>query len=236
MPKIFVPCRQVMTASKARQFGAVKILHNESDPSKPSSRMGLEPDRIFNRFARPLNTWEAGDMVLLDGPLIYNAVVSAIISCQTNTLRFLIWDKKGYIPKVAHLTSVEKKRTWKRRRDLRRVYAINNVHNIIEPASKHGKLVCINEEDVEDRPAPTSPRYVFDKISNVLKRTHRSDFLLLSGSKLENAIASAILAKMHGTVNYLIFHHGRKGYLSRTVNYSKSRLRQVIRDQIKRKS
>ncbi len=235
MKKVFVPCRQVMTASIARKFGTIKILHSESNPNKRSSSMGLEPDRIFSRFARPLNTWVSGDMLLLDGPLVYNAVASSIISCQTNTVRFLIWGKKEYTPKVAHLTSIEKKRYWERRKDLRRVYAINNVHNI-DPASKYGKLVCINEDPPEDRPAPTSPRHVFDKTSAILKCTHRSDFLLLAGSKLENAIASAILARMHGRVNYLIFHHGMKGYVARTVDYSKSRIRKTIQNQIKAKT
>lgn len=235
MPNIFVPCRQVMTVSKAKPFGTIKTLHSESNPNKRASVMGIEPDRIFGRFARPLNTWVAGDMLLLDGPLIYNAVATGIVSCYTNTVRFLIWEKKGYSPKVAHLTSVEKKRPWNRRQDLRRVYAINNVHSI-DTSSKYGKLICINEDPPEDRPAPTSPRYVFDKISKVLKRTHHSDFLLLAGSKLESAIASAILARMHGRVNYLIFHHGRKGYVARSVDYSKSRIRKTIEDQIKAKT
>lgn len=232
MPKIFVPCQQAMTVSKAKLFGDLKVLHDESNPNKSASRLGLEPDRLFGTFIRPLNTWEPGDMILLDGPLIYNAVATSVLACFTNTMRFMVWNGKHYEAKVAYLASVTPKRTWKRGQHLRRVYAVNNVHNV-EPASKFGKIVYVNREPLEDRPPPTNPRYVLDKISAVLKRTHKSDFLMLSGSKLENAISSAILSRMHGSVNYLIFHHGRKIYLPRSVDFSKSRIKKAIRDRLK---
>ncbi len=238
MGKIFVPCKQAMTISKAHKFGDIVVLHDQSDPDKEASPLGLEPDRLFAKFVRHLNTWEPGDLVLLDGPLIYNAVVASILGCFTNKISFLMWimkpgkKRRGYYKKSLSLEGVLPKKNWDRNPSKCKVYAINNVHPG-EPAKKHGEVVYLSEDTLEEKAPPTNPTTILNRAYPILAKTHRDDFLLLCGTKIENAIASAILSRMHGTVNYLIFHHRRKKYLVRSADFSKSRVKNMIRDRLK---
>lgn len=234
MNKVFVPCKQAMTESEAAKYGEVIVLHDQSDPDKGASRLALEPDRLFAKFIRHLNTWEPDDLILLDGPLIYNAVATSILACFTNKLSFLIWMRGRYSKKNLLIDSVRTKKTWTRSLSNRKVYAINNVHSD-KPAQKYGEVVYLNEEDLEEREPPTNPEKIFARMYPILAKTHKSDFLLLSGSKIENAIASSILARMHGTTNYLIFHHRKKTYLARSADFSKSRIKEMIRSRLKPK-
>ncbi len=234
MSKIYVPCKQAMTVSKAAKFGEIIVLHDQSDPDKGASRLALEPDRLFTKLIRHLNTWESDDLILLDGPLLYNTVAASILACLTNKISFLIWARTRYEKKSVSLASVRPKRTWDRKLSNRKVYAVNNVHSE-KTAAKYGQFIDLSDESLEEREPPTDPSKVFSKLYPALMKTHRTDFLMLAGSKLENAIASAILSRLHGTVNYLIFHHGKRKYLARSADFSKSRIKETIQARIKPK-
>lgn len=234
MSKVFIPCKQAMTEEEAARYGEIVVLHDQSDPDKGASRLALEPDRLFAKFIRHLNTWEPDDLILLDGPLIYNAVATSILACFTNKISFLIWMRGRYSKKSLFIDSVRSKKTWERKLSNRKIYAINNVHSD-KPARKYGEIIYLNEDDLEEREPPTNPERIFHRMYEALAKSHKMDFLMLSGSKIENAIASATLTRMHGTVNYLIFHHGKRAYLARSADFSKSRVKEMIRSRLKPK-
>ncbi len=238
MGKIFIPCKQAATVSKAKKFGDIVVLHDQSDPAKDASPLGLEPDRLFAKFIRHLNTWEPGDLILLDGPLIYNAVATSILACFTNKISMLVWMKgrgdrgRRYHKRSFSLENVRPKKTWARKTSNRKVYAINNIHPP-ELARKYGEIVYLTEETLEESIPITNPSAIFKKVYPALAKSHKTDLLLLSGTRIESAVASSVLSRMHGTVDYLIFHHGRKKYLARSANFSKSRVKTMIRDRLK---
>jgi len=226
MPKIFVPCRQAMTVRQAREFGDLIYLHDQSDPGKSASPLGLEPDRIFDKFARPLNTYEPGDMILLDGPLVYNTVAASMLACLSNTLTFLIWhrDEREYRAKSVSLLSVRKARS-KKRAKKPTVYSVNKVHATYG-VEKYGDLVITS--DTRDK--PTNPEKTLGLLSPVLKASSSNDFFMLSGDKLSNAIASIVLSRRHTVVTYLLIHHRLKRYLARSTEFTRERIRKLIKD------
>lgn len=228
MVKIFVPCRQAMTVRKAQAFGDIVYLHDQSDPGKKASPLGLQPDRIFVEFARRLNTYEPGDMILLDGPLIYNAVAGSILACLTNRLKFLIWhqDTRKYKGRETLLLSVRSSRSKKRTKNPT-VYMIGNVHTY-EAAEKYGKFAVVPSKGAS-KSKPTNPEKTLEIISPDLKESFWNDFLMLSGDKLSNTLGSIVLSRRHGIVTYLIAHHGIKRYLARSVRYSRERIRDIAK-------
>lgn len=230
MTSVFVPCKHAMSKRAASKFGDLNILLDQSNPNRPTSRLALEPDRILKRFSKPLNTYEpVGDMILLDGQLIYNAVATSMLSCSFNTINFLIWIHKNQIYRKRTL-SLKGVRSSRKLNLLRGpdgktiVFAMNDAH-IMDKADKFGALKIVKGTQKE----PTDPQKLFDELSPELKRSNPDDFLLLTGDKLSNSIASSILARRHGVVNYLIYHFKLKTYIPRTVEFSKERIRRVIR-------
>lgn len=224
MPKVFVPCRQAMTVGKAKKFGEVVYLHDQSDPAKRASPLGLEPDRIFMKFARPLNTHEPDDMILLDGPLVYNVVAGSILACLTNKLKFLIWDQENrdYQIRSVLLSSVRSARK-RDRRKRPNVYIPGNAHSY-ESAKKYGEHI-----EISTAARPIDPTKTLECLSPSLKESLRNDFLILSGDKLSNTISSIILSRRHGFVNYLVVHHRLKRYLARSVEFSRDRIRKTVK-------
>lgn len=229
MAKIFVPCRQAMTVRKAQAFGDIVYLHDQSDPGKKASSLGLEPDRIFTEFARRLNTYEPGDMILLDGPLIYNAVAGSILACLTNRLKFLIWHQDGrkYKDRETSLLSVRSSRTKKRTRQPTVYMMIGRPHTY-EAAEKYGALVVVPSSGAP-KSKPIDPERTLELICPDLKTSFWNDSLMLSGDKLSNTLGSIVLSRRHGVVTYLIAHHGLKRYLARSVKYSRQRIRNIAK-------
>ncbi len=225
MPKIFVPCRQSMSMYKAKQFGDLVIL-SKKDPKKPGYRMDLEPDRILNRFSRPMNTWEPGDFLLLDGPLAYNVVAAGIAASLYDTIKFLVWDdtKQNYVRRSLKLR-VGEARKWNHN-NVTMVYTVNDAHPT-DAAKKFGTVKEIRS--TTNKPKPLYPEKIFEDISPALKKSCKDDFLILSGDKLSNAIATAIMARRNKTVNFLLMHFKHKQYQPRTVDFSKERIRKSIK-------
>ena len=225
MTNVFVPCKHAMSKRAASKFGDLNILLDQSNPNRPTSRLALEPDRILKKFSKPLNTYEpVSDMILLDGQLIYNAVATSMLSCNFNTINFLIWIHKNqlYRKRTLSLRGVRSSRKVSSGKTI--VFAMNDAHTM-DKAEKFGTLKIVKGTQKE----PTDPQKLFDELSPELKKSGPDDFLLLTGDKLSNSIASSILARRNGVVNYLIYHFKLKTYIPRTVEYSKERIRRVIR-------
>ena len=229
MAKIFVPCRQAMTVRKAQAFGEIVYLHDQSDPGKKASSLGLEPDRIFLQFARRLNTYEPGDMILLDGPLIYNTVAGSILACLTNRLKFLIWhqDTQKYKARETLLLGIRSSRS-KKRTKKPTVYVMMGKAHTYEAAEKYGVLTVVPSKG-GPRDKPIDPQKTLAIISPDLKESFWNDFLMLSGDKLSNTLGSIVLSRRNGVVTYLIAHHRLKRYLARSVKYSRKRIRDIAK-------
>lgn len=225
MASVFVPCKHAMRKRTASKFGDIKVLLDQSNPNRPTSRMALEPDRILKKFSKPLNTYgPVDDMILLDGQIIYNAVATSMLSCNFNTISFLIWMQKSQLYRKRTLSLKGVRASRKDPGGDPSVFAVNDAH-AMDKAEKFGKLKVIKGTQDE----PTNPQKLFDELAPKLKKSSPDDFLLLTGDKLSNSIASAILSRRHGVVNYLIYHFRLKTYIPRTVEYSKERIRKVIR-------
>lgn len=81
-----------------------------------------------------------------------------------------------------------------------------------EPAKDFGKLRFLTRGKIKRYATSTIYRDFIDGMSDA----RSSDFLLVSSLSILNGIASAILARRFGTVNYLLYSDGE--YVLRSVN------------------
>lgn len=79
-------------------------------------------------------------------------------------------------------------------------------------AEEYGEIVKITEGEVDRY----NTRQLFDQISEAMKDATQNDIILVSGLTLSNSIASAIMARKFGHVNFLLFRRGE--YLMRRIN------------------
>lgn len=92
------------------------------------------------------------------------------------------------------------------------VYIPNKGAHDFSDAERFGKLVFLTHGTIKRYSTNTIYRVFIDG----MKDADRDDLLLISSLAILNAIASAILARRFGRVNYLLFCDGR--YLKRVVD------------------
>lgn len=223
MPRVFIACKQSSDARKASKFGEVTVLHDLTE-NEQAKRLSLSPSRIFIKFARPMNSFEPNDLLLLDGPNVYCAMAAAMASVVTSRLGLLVYDhaKKQHVKRTIHL-SVSQCR--KDTDGNPQVYAATDSHDL-KGARRFGYIhVLVN---ANKQLAATETRKIQRLITDPLKSSLDHDFLLLAGEKSINALAAAILARRHKKINFLLMNHKSGWYLPRTVAISRERIRSVI--------
>jgi hypothetical protein len=223
MPRVFVAAKEAFNASKASKFGEITILHDPSE-SAQAKRFGLAPDRIFMKFARPMNSFEANDILLLDGPNVYCAMAAAMAAVTTSRLTLLIYDHHigGYVKRTIHLPV----RQCRKDTDGNpQVFAATDSHDL-KAARRFGAIEVL--VSVYKDVFATETRRILKMILGPLKTSLECDFLLLSGEKSINALAAAVMARRHKKLNMLLMNHKSGRYLPRTVEVSRERIRSVI--------
>lgn len=78
-------------------------------------------------------------------------------------------------------------------------------------AEEYGEIIAITEGEVDRY----NTRQLFASISEKMKDAGQNDMILLSGLTLANCIATAIMARKHGAVTFLLFRRGE--YLARRI-------------------
>ena len=91
-----------------------------------------------------------------------------------------------------------------------KVYIPNRGAHNYSDAIHFGELVYITDGLIN----PMSTGFIFRKLADHLKDSKPEDYLLISGLPIMNIMAAAILGRMHGVLNLLVFHYGK--YVKRT--------------------
>lgn len=94
-----------------------------------------------------------------------------------------------------------------------KVYIVNKSGHDFSDAERFGELVYLSEGSVN----PFLVSRIYREFSEILKDSQPQDCLVISGLQVMNAIASAILARVHGRVNWLQWHPRDGKYRKRTV-------------------
>lgn len=92
------------------------------------------------------------------------------------------------------------------------VFVTNLGAHDYEPAKKFGELRFLTKGKIKRYATSTIYRDFIDGMSDGIKE----DFLLVSSLSILNSIASAIIARKFGVVNFLLFSDGK--YILRSVN------------------
>ncbi len=224
MPRVFITCKQSSNAKKASKFGKVTVLHDLNENAQ-AKRMSLSPDRIFVKFARPMNSFEANDLILLDGPNVYCAIAAAMASVVTNRLGLLVYDheKKDYVKRTMHLPVSQCRKDTNGEKP--RVYATTDSHDLTS-AERWGAISVLVR--AHKGMLSTETKKILKIIMGPLKGSLRHDLLLLAGEKSINALSAAIMARRHKSLNLLLMNHSLKKYQARSIVVSRERIRSVI--------
>lgn len=92
-----------------------------------------------------------------------------------------------------------------------KVYVPERAEHDYKAAEEYGEVVSITPQEV-DRYNSTG---LLEMISEKMNDATQNDMVLISGLTLSNCIASAIMARKFGCVNFLLFRRGE--YLLRRV-------------------
>lgn len=95
----------------------------------------------------------------------------------------------------------------------RTVFVPNRGGHNYSAAEDFGKLVFLTEGNIRRFAVSTHYRVMIEK----MRAAHREDFVLVSSLSILNSIATGILARRFGQVNFLLFHDGV--YVQRSVNF-----------------
>lgn len=98
-----------------------------------------------------------------------------------------------------------------------KVYIVNEGSHDYSDAGQYGELVTLSEAGKISRHSPST---IFIEFIKVLKDSSSDDYLLLSGLALVNAIAAGIMSRLHGKVNFLLFHQNKGTYIKRDVSFT----------------
>lgn len=215
MPRVFVPEPRQLAEPRAKRFGQIVPL------VPATARLGLEPDRIKYIMARPLATFEDDDFLLLDGANIHCAVASSVIAIQRNSMNLLLWDSGSQQYLLRQLTLEELPQA----KDIvseKRVFLANDTHSHGDLGMTSVALTTGMDPDVME------PEKLKEKMTKILGNSQSQDYLMTSGAKSHNVVASAILSRMHEQVNYMLWNARRKEYERRTVFFSLDDLQQIL--------
>ena len=91
-----------------------------------------------------------------------------------------------------------------------KVFIPNRGGHDYSDAARFGEIIFITEGLLD----PTKTGLMYRQLVHALKDSRSDDFLLLSGLPILNTMAGAIMGRMHGVLNLLVFHYGE--YIQRT--------------------
>lgn len=95
-----------------------------------------------------------------------------------------------------------------------RVYITNKSGHDFSNATRFGELVYLSEGEVDTFEVTR----MYRRFSSILNNSNRSDYLLITGLTVMNCVASAIMSRKHGIVNWLLFNHETGSYKARTID------------------
>jgi hypothetical protein len=215
MGRVFVPEPRQLFAPKAEPFGQIV-------PLVPAeSKLGLEPDRIKSLVAKGLTTFDDDDYLLLDGSNTHCAVATSVVGIERNSINLLLWNSmsNNYVFRRLDLEDlpipVFSGQT-------KRVFMTNDIHGITPEGYEAISLTSGNDPDIME------PDKIKRKMLEMLIHSQPTDFLLLSGSKIHNAVASVIISRLHGSVNYMIWNARTKEYVLRSCKYTLEDLQRIL--------
>ena len=207
MARVFVPEPRQVIEAKASIYGEIV-------PLVPvEAKLGLEPDRIKAIMSKALTTFDDDDYLLLDGTNVHCAVAISIICIERNSVNLLIWDNRSgsYLNRLLTLddipqvifTGSEKK-----------IFVTNDVHDPPKLDLPMISLTTGNDLNIME------PDKIKENMIKILSNSQAEDFLLLSGSKTHNSVAAAILSKMHGKINFMVWNATTKQYVLRSCRFN----------------
>ena len=95
----------------------------------------------------------------------------------------------------------------------RKVYIISKGGFDYSGAEQYGKLVFLTDTLVDK----LNVNKLYMLFKEKLEDSNESDYLIITVLPIMSAVASGILAKKHGRVNYLLYSYGK--YVERNVIY-----------------
>jgi len=214
MGRVFVPEPRQLSENKAKAFGEVV-------PLVPvESKLGLEPDRIKSSLAKSLTTFTDDDYLLLDGSNTHCAVATSVLGIERDCINLLIWNSKANnyvfrrldLDRIAPILSAGPQK----------VFVTNDIHGILPHGYTSISLTSGNDPDIME------PDKIKRKMDALLINSQPGDFLLLSGSKIHNSIASVVLSRMHGLVNFMIWNARTKSYVLRSCKFTLEDLQRIL--------
>jgi len=207
MGRVFIPEIQNLNEEEAEKLG-------ELIPLVPSSNcLGLEPDTLRQLTTKTLSTYTDGDFLLLDGRSTHCAVAASVLAVQRNSVDLLVWDKvlNSYLTRpLAFLDIPSPKAVMSQPR----AFIVND---LLETSKKlEMPTACFKTGHDPDymNPEPLKARMI-----KWLRNTQKMDYIVMSGGKLPNTVASCIMARMHGRVNYLMYNAKSERYEHRCAFY-----------------
>lgn len=96
----------------------------------------------------------------------------------------------------------------------RRVYIVNKSGHDFSSARHFGSLVYLTEGEKD----PFQVTKMYRQMAAILVDSQRDDYLLVSGLTVMNCIASSVLARKHGIVNWLLYDNRSESYKVRTID------------------
>ena len=215
MTKIFIPQTQQLDEKAASAKG-------ELIPLMPSgNKSGLEPDRIKFLMVKALSSFNDGDYLLLDGRNTYCMVAASILSVLRNSIDILIWNSSSsdYVSRMLTFMDIPSPKPIV---SDSRAFLVNDMHAGIEVPMQSIVLTKGSDPDF------MSPENIKTKMANILKNSHEHDYILCSGSRLHNVVASSIMARMHRRVNYLLWNPKSSRYERRSAIYSNESIQEIL--------
>jgi len=97
--------------------------------------------------------------------------------------------------------------------DKRKVFIVSKGGFDYSDAEKYGELIFLSDSIIDK----TKANKLFMQFREKLVNSSKYDYLIITGLPIMVCIASSILARKHGQVNYLIFSDGL--YLERNIVY-----------------
>jgi len=207
MGRVFVPEMRLLDEAEAERIGEVVTL------VASSNCLGLEPDSIKRIMENPLHTYRNGDFLLLDGRSVHCAVAASILATTRNVVDLLVWDKLTNTYLTRPLTFFDVPQPKAVLSNIR-AHIVNDMKGISERLTMTSIVLGDGHDPVYMEPESTKTQML-----EHLKDSHKQDYLVMSGSKMQNVVASSIMARMHGRVNYLILNAKTDKYEHRSATF-----------------
>ena len=93
------------------------------------------------------------------------------------------------------------------------VYVVNKSGHDFSSAEKFGDLKYLSVGTIN----PYQVLKIYRQFAEGLKDSTPDDYLLITGLPIMTAVATAIMSRKHGVVNFLIYHAGTNTYKNRRI-------------------